>query len=398
MQITLLESPAKDGCQGQEKRERRKQYMNEEIREREKAEHLLRERELDRDTALFRVESLEKERQHWPWSGDWPQQDARMVVDTGDGLIVYGAYSWWPRGSVRQYGAPTRSDERKLPDFPKISNDYVWSPLPWDYPTSKEDWLSVHANEPRRDYNNDPDVKQKMQSATIDRRVDNIVLSVENYDPNVELFGGKYFINTSRILKLYNNEPSYTPIDRFQLRRSLKERIEARYEAKIDRLIEKMLFRTLHPIDNIFIAAMETTEEFFPGCFLYEGTRRIKLPEEDKQLTQKAREYRLAARGRYEKTHPQRFALVDRKYNVGSEIKTITFAFAYKRIYFQGEDLNNKFENFFLSEAIKRGYIEKSVEAKEAFLSRFRQLDGYVANSSISSAFYLWQPGVKGPV
>ena len=254
----------------------------------------------------LRKESEIRELQHWP------RPAHTNTIGIGNGLIVYGAYSWWPRVSVieRQPGVPARSYVKELPEFPKISKDYVWQPMPWEPDSqTKDEWIAspsvsesvafcpecggfIRSDEhgeaicvacglvgatPRLDYNGEkariaeaisdekafhrththkPSVKQNLNSAKVDRRVENIVLSLDDYDPAIEIFGGKYFIKMSKLLDRYNNAPAgYAPITRFQLRDSLEERIVDRSGAKIDRLIEKMLFRTFHPIDDKIIVA-----------------------------------------------------------------------------------------------------------------------------------------------
>ena len=270
-------------------------------------------------------------------------------------------------------------------------------------------------------HTHEPSLKQKLNSATIDRRVENIVFSLDNQDQITEIFGGKYFIKMSSILALYNEDPiNYTPITRFQLRDSFEKRILSRREAKIDRLIEKMLTKALRPIDDKIINAMcqhdpVVTEMFFPGLFLYEGTSRTKRhdhEEGDSKIWTKLREHRRAAQVRAALERPVIPVVIHRKYNVGNESKTITFTFMYNRIHMGGDEIDNRFENFFFSEAIKRGYPWKMhqcpgtkkichwyvKEARDMFISSFRKLGGFVKDPFYDAAPYLTQNGTKGTV
>ena len=247
-------------------------------------------------------------------------------------------------------------------------------------------------------HTHNPSKKKELKSAAVDRRVENIALSLDNFDKITELKGDRYFTKMSGLLELYNNDPmNYTPITRFQLRDSYEKRIGSRREAKIDRLIEKMLLRTLHPIDDKIINAIcqhdpVFTETFFPELFLYDGTRRIKRPdlEEDTRLKQKLREHRRSAQVRDAQERSIIPAVIHRTYSVGIEIKTITFTFMYNKIYMSGDELGNRFENFFLSEAIRRGYVK---EERDVFLSRFRQLGGFIKDPFYDGTPYLQQKG-----
>jgi hypothetical protein len=276
--------------------------MNAEVRRLEEEEHRLREKELDRETATVRAAALSRE----------PQLPE--VVTQKECLLAVGigSFVWWPvwigryRDTVHAVST-SRTRRWDVYDFPKVPNDYTFQRLPWDYPTSKEEWKAwhcqnnikydaVHEIEPEEmgdDYEavqstianyeghnkeeawskysvkllpeerrllvkkiiekedidkyhhpthtHKPSVKQELKSATIDRRVENIALSLDNRDKITELKGNLYFTKMSGLLELYNNDPmDYTPITRFQLRGSYEKRIWNRRDAKIDRLIEKM--------------------------------------------------------------------------------------------------------------------------------------------------------------
>ena len=200
-----------------------------------------------------RAASWRREQQHWPWSGDWPRQDRATIIDTDDGLIVYGAYSWWPRGSVIEPHPEerVRSGGEKLIESPKISKDYVWQPLPWDDgrpdPEAKAKWMAdlsvvkfcsecdgfVRSNEheaacevcglvqagasvvhgmgkkeiaerarevfldemaEHANHDHIPKVKQSLSSAKIDQRVEAILLSQNLIEEITDSFGDWYKI------------------------------------------------------------------------------------------------------------------------------------------------------------------------------------------------------------
>ena len=273
-----------------------------------------------------------------------------------------------------------------------------------------------------------PSVKQELNSSKIDQRVESIVLSLDNRDKIAESIGGQYIIKIPKLLALYNNDldnndlMNYTPITRFQLRESYNNRIWKRKDAKIDRLIENMLFKALNPTDDKIINAMiqsdpVATETIYPWLFLYEGTERIKLQDhrdykEHAQFQEKLRKRRRAEQVKRVQERPLSPIVIHRTYKVGNENKTITFTLMYNRIYFSGDELNNRFENFFLSEAFNRGCLGKMPQcpgtkdicpryverAKEAFLLRFRRLGGFIKAPFYDPAPYLQQNGMEKTV
>jgi hypothetical protein len=328
------------------------------------------------------------------------------------GLVPFSA------GSLRWF-RPTDSDRETVRRrccinlvSPNIPENYVWQALPWDYRTSKEDWKAWHiknnvegpyipqnlgAELQHIEQYHMPRVKQRLTTSKIDQRLDTFLLSNEYIEELSEDYFGEFRLpKISKLLIKYNEGldntdlVNYNPITRDQIRDAYKRRFPERMTSKIDKFIEKWLDRILKPnVQSIQITPHDViiTEKLNPGHFIYNGTERIllkgndyfaqkRLLREDERLFNKWLEY---FRAKQSPKFLKAVTLVEnRTYNVGSEIKRISFVIRSDRLYISGDELNERFRNFFLLEAIRRKRINNTTKDKNRFLALFDKNNGFI--------------------
>ncbi len=260
----------------------------------------------------------------------------------------------------------------------------------------------------------EPTNRKQLEETTIDRRVEDIIRSLEGEAriTDLDLVHGKL----PKILSIYNSK--YPQITYDQLRNSYN-RFKKRQNNKIDKFIKTILKTVFGPNqaeEKIRIARMREdyrqialTAKWFPACFVYEGTTQIKRecdfgkmkPLHDKEVTY-CRKKQVCELIR----SPKAPVLVTRRYRSNGKIKRVFFTLMYNQIYMSGDEINNKFENFFLSEALRKGYLgqipkcpgtrKECTRCKAAtvgmFRYRFSKISGFVKDP-----FYDCEPYMPAP-
>ncbi len=252
-------------------------------------------------------------------------------------------------------------------------------------------------NRPKNPYV--PRKTRNWKAAHIDQRIADYVLDPDTNMLVTEPCSMGDYLKPPKLLDVYNNnlDEYYDSITRFQLRASLK-RMPERLTAKIDRRIDQILRHvssrpTSNEYRNARIRELETTprvqvtEQYFPESFIYKGTERKTLPRgrPHGRLWQKCMKYRAEKAKKV-----QKIALVEeRPYMVGTQRKLIKFTLYNNNILFSGDEHNDHFESFFLSEYLKRlkdlpncpGTKKECprfrAKIEESFLNRFRRYQGF---------------------
>jgi hypothetical protein len=247
-------------------------------------------------------------------------------------------------------------------------------------------------------------VKEIKNNGMIDRRIEIIIKSLKGDDRIVDL--GLTHGKMPIIQRIYN--ATYGPIERDPVKDSYKRFVKLQTR-RIDHFIERILFRTLsngwERIIDGRTRADTLTEKYFPGRFIYIGTERTMLRydpmwnrEKYKKFNEKALEHSRKRQVEEIIKNPKAPIIITKIYKSNGKDKKIVFEDNGFNLYFGGEESDQHFENFFLSEALKRGYLRKCPgtnkecpAATERFRRRFSLLGGFLEPSFYDAAPYLPQ-------
>jgi hypothetical protein len=236
----------------------------------------------------------------------------------------------------------------------------------------------------------------------IDQRVEDIVLDPRSRDQTSKVFGNSAFLAQPKLLKVYNDtlDENYAAITPDQLRASVQTRLANRFDQKIDRHIDEILRGILRPEVSKKIwdaqwaeekAELDIVKDFWKlggdgylekykssTRFVFEGTTRKLQPDHYSQQRIKDHQDKYLAKNIQEGLERKCSQSTERKYRVGNEEKNIKFTL-YRVIrydiknhmdkitdswYLEGDEIGEKFENFFFQEAFKRGWLGKVYDCR----------------------------------
>jgi uncharacterized Zn finger protein (UPF0148 family) len=244
--------------------------------------------------------------------------------------------------------------------------------------------------------------KKQLEEVMIDRRVENIIKSLEGEDRITDISFGKHKL----LLDKYNS--LYQLITYDQLRNSY-DRFVKRQNKKIDDFIDKILSRAFNGIyrDVIYARLEEDDEEqiftanYFPERFLYTGTDRTRLQYNAEMdiIHDKALKYYRKRLVEDVIANPKASIIISRNYKSDGKTKKIVFTFTGAHIYMHGDEIGSNFENFFLDylgHALKRGRLGETCKCPGTkrvcvrhFRAKFSRVGGFHKATFYDAAPYI---------
>lgn len=243
--------------------------------------------------------------------------------------------------------------------------------------------------------------KKARSLVMIDRRIEIIIKSLRGSDRIVDLglIHGKMPI----IQRIYTDK--YGPITREQVRNSYNRFVDRQTE-RINHFIEIVLFKASSDgwrrIVRGRIWKDTLSEKDHPARFVYIGTERHQLRvgwADNKKFNAKALDYFRKTQVREIIKNPKAPITITKIYNFNGIEQKIVFKDIDNLLIISGEEADKHFENFFLSEAIKRGYLQRCpgtnevcLAAVETFKLRFSQLGGFADARFYDATPYMPHP------
>ena len=226
----------------------------------------------------------------------------------------------------------------------------------------------------------EPQDEKARSLVMIDRRIENIIKSLEGKDRITDLAFGKHKL----LLDKYNG--LYQPITYDEARNSYN-RFVKRQNNKIDRFIESILKNVFDPTKEKVIAARlwedeeekMITEKYFPAAFVYDGTTRIREKYNHdgiRHIQDKALTYYRKKEVREIIRNPMSPILVTKTYKSNGALKKVLFMLMYNNIYLFCDDV----ENFFLDYALKHGRLGEISKCPGTKRECPRHKDAMIAN------------------
>ena len=204
-----------------------------------------------------------------------------------------------------------------------------------------------------------PQDRKERSLVMIDRRIENIIKSLEGDERITDLAFGKHALLRDKYNEIYQ-----PPIDSNDARNSYVRFVD-RQNGLIDHLANQILSACwlTDQRKKIYYArtyADTWAEKCFPGRFIYTGTTRQVLRynrHEMKMFNDRALAHCRKRQVEDIIKNPKAPIILSRNYKADGKTHKIVFTITGTKIYMSGDESNQKFENFFLDHALKTGRL-----------------------------------------